>query len=66
MKSAVVPWEFWSAAIGGIVLPSRCLIGLEPDAGDADHSGDADVIIKLVPTPRTMSDGLQILRYLLR
>jgi len=23
MKSAVVPWEFWSAASGGIVLPSR-------------------------------------------
>jgi len=47
-------------------FPPVEVIGLEPDAGDADDTGDADVIIKLVPTPRTMSDGLQILAHLLR
>jgi hypothetical protein len=61
-----VPWGFWSAASGRIVLPSRCLIGLKPDGGDAGDTGDADVIVTLVPTPRTMSDGLQILMHLLR
>jgi hypothetical protein len=65
--------EVGGGAVGILVSSERShrpslleLIGLEPDAGDADDTGDADVIIKLIPTPRTMSDGLQILAHLLR